>query len=278
MSKSKPIKNSTITNQDDLLMINEAVGDYRTRYELPDHWVFSPNGPFGMEYLGYISIAVNILRKYIPISGGTGTSPLVFDIGCGDGRFSAEIIRAGYRLSGFDYNERALGFARVFNPEASFQLADLTSTEVLPSQEGKERPQAIAMIEVLEHIHPKHYKNLLGLLRDIIDANGVFLISVPNKELPLNRLWHYLHFSEEDFQSVLEKNGWHIEERIYNYRLSHPIVWFIRYGWRFIDNRLWRFHFLCGWFAKMYTRWCNTCKANQRPGRFIFVCKPKVSP
>ena len=276
MSESKQNKDSVKTKYHEHIVINENVGDYRTRWNLPDNWISSlrHGDLFGMEYVGYISIIMDALRKHLPISTDSGKSPLVFDIGCGDGRVSYEMATAGYRVSGFDYNQRALGFARVYNPESTFKVADLTSEEVIPFHDGEESPQAIVMVEVLEHIHPKHYPNVLGRLHSIIAPNGRFVISVPSKDLPLNEPWHYLHFSEEDFQTVLEENGWNIEERIYNHRLAHPISWFMQYGWRYIDNRLWRFHFLCGWFAKRYMRCCNICKANQKPGRFIFVCKP----
>lgn len=243
---------------------NPNVGDYRTRYPLPIHWFFKPDDQFGMEYFGYIRIVKDILRNMTP--------RFIYDIGSGDGRMSAEFAQMGIRVHGFDYSERAIQFARIMVPEGSFDVADLTTDAIFPPSSADERPDAIVMIEVLEHVHPKHYPNILKTFRERLAPNGRLIISVPSKDLPLNTRWHYLHFTEQEFSEMLTSNGWAITERIYNYRLSHPAAWALRYLWRIIDNRFWRIHVLTRLIAKWYDRSCNICTKDQKPARFIFVC------
>lgn len=242
---------------------NPNVQDYRTRYPVPIHWIFKKDEQFGMEYFGYLDLVRKTLKKYVQEGSA------VFDIGCGDGKMSSLMIESGYDVTGFDFSPDAIGFAKLINRRDSFHVVDLEK-ESLPVQG---QAGGIIMVEVLEHLHPKHYPRVLADIKSHLSDDGVFIVSLPSRDLPLNERWHYVHVEEKEFVDLMTENGWTIAERIYNYRLNHPAAWILQHGWRLLENKYWRFNLFCRLLAKWYTRTCNECRQDQKPARFIFVCK-----
>ncbi len=60
------------------------------------------------------------------------TDGLVVDLGCGSGRWAAELNRAGYRVLGVDQSAAMIGLARKIAPHSKFKIASLLRT-ALPS-------------------------------------------------------------------------------------------------------------------------------------------------
>ena len=100
-----------------------------SEYSFPYHYIpfhgstgpeFVRRWPWGLKYLGGIELIADKLEQMDFKS--------LVEIGCGDGRLLAEVARRfpGRRLLGVDYSDRAIGFARAFNPELRFVVADVT--------------------------------------------------------------------------------------------------------------------------------------------------------
>src|SRR5258708_12413721 len=60
------------------------------------------------------------------------TAGLVVDLGCGSGRWAAELNRAGYRVLGVDQSAAMIGLARKIAPDSKLKIASLLSI-ALPS-------------------------------------------------------------------------------------------------------------------------------------------------
>lgn len=55
---------------------------------------------------------------------------LVVDLGCGSGRWAAELSRAGYDVVGIDQSPAMIGLARAIAPRAKFKIASLLDAEL----------------------------------------------------------------------------------------------------------------------------------------------------
>ncbi len=142
------------------------------------------------EYLSYL----NILKKLILKLGGGR----ILDAGCGDGRFLYEMGNVpNVKLYGVDYSEKAIRFAKIYNPEAAIYLDDL-SKFVLKSEIN-----IIVCIETLEHIVPHKLNKIINNLYRNLKTGGYLLITVPTQLVPLPKK-HYQHFNEITIRKLLE--------------------------------------------------------------------------
>ena len=121
----------------------------------------------------------------------------VLDAGCGDGRFCHELCRENVRLTGADYSEQALLFARAFNPGITFVAADLKDLHLPASYD------AIVLIEVLEHFPPQDVQLILRNLALHLKPEGQLIVTVPSVNLPVSPK-HYQHFNEMNLHQTLE--------------------------------------------------------------------------
>ena len=64
--------------------------------------------------------------------------------------------------------------------------------------QGQQFDIAIAM-EVVEHIPPEQTRSIITAIHSILGDEGTFIISVPTKNLPVNRK-HYRHFTVHDLE------------------------------------------------------------------------------
>ena len=55
---------------------------------------------------------------------------LVVDLGCGSGRWAAELLRAGYEVEGIDLSRAMIALAKRHAPRASFRVASLLSARI----------------------------------------------------------------------------------------------------------------------------------------------------
>jgi SAM-dependent methyltransferase len=120
----------------------------------------------------------------------------ILDAGCGDGRLCYELKTERVKLVGVDLSDRALAFARVFNPEVEFFRQDLKHLS-LPH-----KFHAIIMIESLEHIAPEEIPEVLRNLSDVLRNDGKLIITVPSMAQSLEPK-HYQHFSRESLGNIL---------------------------------------------------------------------------
>jgi 2-polyprenyl-3-methyl-5-hydroxy-6-metoxy-1,4-benzoquinol methylase len=115
----------------------------------------------------------------------------VMDIGCGNGVITRRLGSMGFNVLGVDVSEKAIAKARSLNtyPNVTFQVK---SAEELVA--GGEKYKAIVCSEVLEHLY--HPDRLLNVIRQILDKDGILIVTVPNgrggRELLVTRPFQYL--------------------------------------------------------------------------------------
>jgi SAM-dependent methyltransferase len=82
---------------------------------------------------GFRDYALNAAQGLLQILRTNGvTDGLVVDLGCGSGRWAAELNRAGYRVFGLDQSAPMIRLARKTAPDSKFKVASLLCT-ALPS-------------------------------------------------------------------------------------------------------------------------------------------------
>jgi SAM-dependent methyltransferase len=159
------------------------------QYEFPYHYIPKLNGSraqrhrvlgWGFEYLCYQHHIVDTVRGLSPRS--------VLEVGCGDGNFIGALGSGVPHRVGADFSERAISFARAFNPDVTFHAVDAAEID--------EQFDVVAAIEVLEHIPDEQVASFLRVLFERAKPGGYVLISVPSVILPLNKK-HFRHYSEE---------------------------------------------------------------------------------
>ncbi len=140
----------------------------------------------------YLSLLSRVKRELAPFHGQS-----ILDAGCGDGRFCFELRSERAEVTGVDYSERALAFARAFNPGVQFHCQPLHTLEL-----GRDF-DAIALIEVIEHIPPALLPAVTERIARHLSANGRLVVTVPSKNLALSPK-HEQHFDEASLRAVLE--------------------------------------------------------------------------
>jgi ubiquinone/menaquinone biosynthesis C-methylase UbiE len=160
-------------------------------YGIPYHYksLFSEEQEvWDIEYLDYL---LRVKKKLSPFTGQK-----ILDVGCGDGRFFHEVRGENVILWGVDYSERAIQFARAFNPSAQFVVGGVSD---LPPNESFD---AIVMIEVLEHIPPSQISRTLREISRRLKKGGKLVITVPSVRRGMVEK-HYQHFTETSFREAL---------------------------------------------------------------------------
>lgn len=237
--------------------------DYRRRYQLPEHWVAHEAGHLGIDYFAYVSLVLDLL----PPEPRT-----ILDAGCGDGRLAAELVRRGHRVVGVDYSERAVGFARVLVPGPDFLCADLSELDRHPELDREF--QTVLLVEVLEHLPPAAHAKLLRALALRAVRGGELIVTVPTKNLPLNK-WHYVHFSYEEIEGLLRGAGWAVERVVYNYRVNlwSRLLYSRSLPWRLIQNRHYDLIFARRALRGLFERWFKVAPSAEKAGRYILLCR-----
>lgn len=168
-------------------------------YYLPYHWLLRKAGQVHYER------KTELMARVVIEAHSKGGAAL--DIGCGDGRGTAEmqrILERFYRFVGVDYSARAIAFARLMAPWVEFRVVN---GETLPFE--KEMFQLVVAREVLEHVPPDGVARFLQEIRRVTASGGLFLITTPstNRSVPAK---HFQHFNEQDLRRVLVSEGFEV--------------------------------------------------------------------
>jgi 2-polyprenyl-6-hydroxyphenyl methylase/3-demethylubiquinone-9 3-methyltransferase len=97
----------------------------------------------------------------------------VLDVGCGEGRFAAELARAGAHVVGIDVAEEPLGRARARHPELDLRLVDGEG----PWDLADASFDAVWAGEVIEHVADT--AAWLSEIRRVLRSGGSLLVSTP---------------------------------------------------------------------------------------------------
>jgi 2-polyprenyl-6-hydroxyphenyl methylase/3-demethylubiquinone-9 3-methyltransferase len=110
---------------------------------------------------------LNLLSEY------TEDDASVFDLGCGNGAFAAELARRGYNVTGVDPSHDGIARARETHPGLDVHVG--SAYDDLQSEYGTF--DAVVSLEVVEHIYyPRKYA---ACVYDLLERGGVALISTP---------------------------------------------------------------------------------------------------
>jgi SAM-dependent methyltransferase len=229
-------------------------------YEFPYHHLLSAEPGniwrvarvlfWGYDYLALLETVCDLVIRYQP--------KRLIDFGCGDGRLTKELIRKNQELfvTGVDTSERALAFARAFcfgNERVRlYQSLSRIDSSFLPVD-------AIVAMEVLEHIPPVELAKVIAQLRSVLDAGGIFIVTVPTTNIPLNPK-HYQHFTLETFLPYVDE-WFELVEHLY----VHRVGWAWDMLRRMVVNRF---------FAADFSLWLRLTTTLYK--RFIMSATPKT--
>jgi 2-polyprenyl-3-methyl-5-hydroxy-6-metoxy-1,4-benzoquinol methylase len=98
----------------------------------------------------------------------------VLDIGCGNGNIARVMGSLGYNVLAVDIDENSIEKAKSMNPfpNVTFQMIDAEEFVSVKTFD------AIICSEVLEHLHD--YKKLLRSIHQMLNPDGVFILTIPN--------------------------------------------------------------------------------------------------
>jgi SAM-dependent methyltransferase len=96
------------------------------------------------------------------------------DLGCGDGRFTAELARAGAQPLGVEIARAAIGRARARHPELDFRLAPIDG----PLPLGDNSFDLVWSSEVIEHVADT--ARWLSEVRRVLVPGGRLLVTTPS--------------------------------------------------------------------------------------------------
>lgn len=121
----------------------------------------------------------------------------VLDVGCGNGVISRALGEQGFNVRGIDVSEKAIARARELNRFPNVQF-DVVSAEQLVAD--GHRYHAVICSEVLEHLHAP--ENLLKVLNQTMEENGILIVTVPNGKGPREL------FVTRPVIALQKKNNW----------------------------------------------------------------------
>ena len=222
-------------------------GEIQARqYAFPYHWLprkqrdavaLGRSLSWGLDYLSYMSFVSEKIVAAAP--------QRLLDVGCGDGRL-LDFLRAhdpgiGERYMGVDLDARAVAFAKLLNPDGTF--------EAIPVQDVGESFDCVALVETLEHIPDAILPSFLDAVRRRIAPGGCAWISVPTTAVPVSPK-HYRHYDTALLERQVGAAGFSVESTDHVYRVG-PASRFLQllltnplYSLEpsFVSTLIWRLH------------------------------------
>lgn len=227
-------------------------------YKKPNHWFVEPDIDKGRIYNGYLSICQELAGD---------KKAAILDAGCGDAAFLGRLAEAGYtNLTGIDYSERAINFARLLAPSVHFRVGDLVR---LPFEDGDF--DTIFCIETVEHLIPDTIPGILAEFKRVLKPGGRLVITVPSiaNGIPSPESKHYQHFSVESLSAYISPLFTIEEIKGQDYVLFHPL----KLVYRLITNSWWDLPKLRSYYnLQIWPKYFNRCEP-RAARRLIAVCR-----
>lgn len=121
-------------------------------------------------------------------------NPKILEIGCNRGYLLKVLNNDGYdNLVGIDLSDDDLSHAKKINPNCLLKNVD--AFEFL--EDNKSTFDVIIIKAVLEHIPKSSIENLLYLMKDSLNENGIIIIDVPNMDWFFASHERYMDFTHE---------------------------------------------------------------------------------
>lgn len=225
--------------------LTETQRTMEARYRMPYNWLHAPHSIRWAHKEGLS----RIVRKWIR------AQDRLLDVGCGDAWYTARFADTGATVTGIDVSERAIGFAKIICPKATFVVG---SADHLPFPDGSF--DVVTCIQVIEHLTEETGQNALQEFRRVLRPGGLMIISVPSTLRPLSTA-HLRHYTPGSIRAFVEPYG--TIESISGHEQHSRVLTVIR---KLFENRIWSLPFAAKWFyEKIYfPRWnaCPIQKAN----------------
>jgi 2-polyprenyl-3-methyl-5-hydroxy-6-metoxy-1,4-benzoquinol methylase len=113
------------------------------------------------------------LLDHVQAVAASGRPPRVLDVGCGEGRFAAELARAGFAVVGVDVAEEPLRRARALHPGLDLRIVPVAGCWDLPDADF----DVVWVGETIEHVADT--AGWLSELRRVLRSGGSLLLSTP---------------------------------------------------------------------------------------------------
>lgn len=166
---------------------------------------------------------IEIFKKYLP-------NGKILEVGCGGGRDAMALTQNGFDYIGTDIAQGLIDAAKLKNPNLNFfniSVYDLNFTEKF---------DGFWASAVLLHI-PKNKINMaLSKIKSVVKDNGIGFITIKqgvDEKIEFeedNPNWPrlFVYYSKEEFQEVLENNGFEVLE-VQIKPMSAKTIWLIYY-------------------------------------------------
>ncbi len=138
-----------------------------------------------------LDFITEVLRSNLPANAE------VLDVGCGNGVISRSLGEKGFHVQGVDVSPKAIEKARSLNKFNHVKFDVLSAEQIVANGQ---KYHAVICSEVLEHLNDPG--KLLNTLHDILDENGVLIVTVPNGKGPREVL------VTKPVISLQKKNNW----------------------------------------------------------------------
>ena len=166
-----------------------------------------------IEHLGRYFFAADLLKNY----------QNVLDVACADGYGTKILSENVTHVDGVDRNEKYLNIAtsKYNNDNIEYKVIDLDNEVINGLYDG------IVCFETLEHL--KYPDKLLNNLYNILDSNGVLILSIPNSSYEIIENGHnkdsfHLHvFEYNEIINKLQNVGFRIN-KVYGQSYINKIV------------------------------------------------------
>lgn len=177
--------------------------------------------PFDEKY-NYL-MRVEHLGRYYFAKDVLNNCNRVLDVACGDGYGTKVLSEKIKYVVGVDRNKDYLNIAKskYNNDNIEYKCIDVDKETIVGKYDG------IVCLETLEHL--KYSDSFLNNLYNILDENGVMILSVPNSKYEIVENGHnkdsfHLHiFKYKDITKKLQKVGFYIK-KVYGQSYINKIV------------------------------------------------------
>lgn len=184
---------------------------------------YKTRGAYHWEQIGYHILKRNafVLGRYRNVISllkkefGSLYNKKILDIGCGDGVLSYLLSKEGALVSGVDYSDIAIGYAK---EKCQGTNIDFKQGSAYDLDFGQSSFDAVVSSDVIEHLEdvPKY----LSEIKRVVTNRGIVVLSTPVKytEYPLDKE-HVIEWFPNEYKNVIES---YFENSIYHY--SHPLA------------------------------------------------------
>jgi SAM-dependent methyltransferase len=160
------------------------------------------------EYFRGIGPRTEHINKAFELAGNPDNAK-VLEIGCGDGRDAAEIVKRANWYIGFDISKSMIELAEQHVPDADFEVADAVHYNYPPDMD------IVFAFASLLHIKNDDMGRVMNKVADSLRVGGIFYLSLKHapqytptiKEDQHGRRLFYL-YSEDEIQSIADVSGY----------------------------------------------------------------------